>query len=70
MNEWLTLVLELDRIRVRGRRKSYAARLQEEGRHTVSKINRAISMKIVVEDIKNCSILAVRERLKTLSQRS
>ena len=29
-------IKESDRIRVRGRREPYAARLQEEGRHAVS----------------------------------
>ena len=54
---------------MRGRRKFYAARPQEEGRHAFSKINRAVSMKIVIEDSKRCNILEVRERLKTVSQR-
>ena len=34
---------------------------QEEGKHTVSKINRAVGMKITEEDIKRCNIPALRE---------
>ena len=59
-------IREIDRIGVRGRRKPCAARLNEEGRHAVSKINRTISMKIMIEDGKRFNILAVRERLKTV----
>ena len=59
-------IRELDRIRVRGR-KSCAVRSQEAERHTVSKINRPVNMKI--DDSKSCNILAKRERLKTVSQR-
>ena len=54
---------------MRGRRKSCAARPQEDGRHAVSKINRAVSMKIGIEDSKRCNIPAKRESLKTVSQR-
>lgn len=43
-------VREVDRIGVRERRKSCAARPWEEGRHAVSKIRRAVGMKIAVED--------------------
>ena len=46
---------------MRGRRKSCAA-CPQEGRHAVSKINRAISMKITIEDSKRCNILAKRKR--------
>ena len=55
--------------RVRGRRKTQAERLQEEWRHAVSQINRAVSIKIVIEDSKRYNILAKRERerLKTVS---
>ena len=54
---------------VRGRRKSCAAKLQENRRHAISKINGAVSMKIVIEDRKRFNILAKRKRLKTVSQR-
>ena len=38
-------------------------------RHAVSKINRSVSMKIVMEYSKRCIILVVRKRPKTISQR-
>ena len=62
-------IRELDRIGVRGRRKSCAMRPQEEGRHAVSNITRAVSMKIAIGDRQRCSIPARREGMKTLSQR-
>ena len=43
-------IREVDRIGVRERRQSCAARPPEEGRHAVSKIRRAVSMKVTVED--------------------
>ena len=48
---------ELTRIGVRGRRKSCAARSQEEGRQ-------AVSMKIAIKDSKMCNIPAMRKRFK------
>ena len=54
-------IRELDRIGVRGRRKSCAARPQEDRRHAVSKINRAASIKIVTEHSKRCNMPAKRE---------
>ena len=60
---------EVDRIGVRGRGKSCAARLWEQGRHAVSKIRRAVSMKITVKDSKRGNIAAMRKRFKTVSQR-
>ena len=54
---------------MRGRRKSHVVRLQEEGRYAVSMINRAVSMKMTIEDSKRCNIPTKRERLKTVSQR-
>ena len=51
------------------KRKSYAARPEEEGRHAVSNINRVVRMKIATEDTKRCSIPTKRERLKTVSPR-
>ena len=52
---------ELDRIEVREKRKSCVAWLQEDGRYAVSKINRAVSMKITIKDSKRWNIL-VEER--------
>ena len=57
----------MDRIGLRERRTSCAARLREEGRHAVNKIRRTVSMKIMVEDSKRGNIAAMRERLKTVS---
>ena len=55
---WLTLALELDRIGMR--RRSCATRLQKKGRHAVCKINRAVGMKLAIEESKRCNILAKR----------
>ena len=46
---------------MRERRKSCAARPKKEGRHAVSKIRRAVSMKIAVENTKKCNIATMRE---------
>ena len=58
---------ELDRIIVRGRRKSCVVR------HAANKIISEVSMKIAIDDIKRCNIPAERERererLETVSQR-
>ena len=54
---------------MRGRSKSCAARLREEGKHAVSKVRRAVNVKIVVENGKRCNTGAVRKSLKTVSQR-
>ena len=51
-------VRELDRIGVKGRRKSCEARPQEGRRHAVSKIDRAVCMEMAIEDSKRCNILA------------
>ena len=51
------------------RSKSYAARPREQGRHAVSEISRAVSMKITVKENKRGNIAAMRKRLKTVSQR-
>ena len=59
----------MNRIGVRERRKLCVASPQEEGRHAVSKINRAFDMKIAIEDSERCNIMPKRERLKTVSQR-
>ena len=59
----------MDRIGVRGRGKSCAARPREKGRHTVSENRRAISMEVVVKESKGGNIQAMRKRLKTVSQR-
>ena len=60
-------VRELDKLGVRERRVSCKAR-QEEGRHAVSNIYRAVTMKIVIEHIKRCNISTVRERLRTVGE--
>ncbi|MPC81589.1 hypothetical protein E2C01_076214 [Portunus trituberculatus] len=59
----------MDRIGMIERRKPSAARPQEEVRHAVSKIKRAVSMKIAIKDSKRCNIPEVRKRLKTVNQR-
>ncbi len=43
-------ISKVDRIGMRGSRKSCAARPRERGRHAVSKFKRAVAMKIAVED--------------------
>ena len=53
---------------MRGRGKSCAARPQEQGRHAVSKIRRAVSMKIALKVSKRGNIVAMRKRLKIVSQ--
>ena len=60
-------IRKLDRIGVRDIRKPCAVRLQEEGRLAVNKINRAFSVRMVIEDSKRCNIPMLRERLKTVS---
>ena len=62
-------ITEVDRIGVRGRGKSCAARPREQGRYAVSEIRRAVSMKIAVKESKRGNIAAMRQRLKTVSQR-
>ena len=54
---------------MRERRQSCAARPREEERHAVSKIRRAVSMEITVEDSKSGKITAMRERKKTVRHR-
>ena len=54
---------------MRGRGKSCAARPRDQGRHAVAEIRRAVSMKIVVKESKRGNIVAMRKRLKTVSQR-
>ncbi|MPC19032.1 hypothetical protein E2C01_011937 [Portunus trituberculatus] len=62
---WVTLALEVDRIGMRERRKSCAVGSREEGNHAVSKIRRAVGMKMAVRDSKRCNTAALRKRLKT-----
>ena len=62
-------IREVDRMAVRGRGKSCAARSREQGRHEFSKITRAVSMKTEVKKSKRGNIAAIRKRLKTVSQR-
>ena len=54
---------------MRGRGNSCTARPREQGRHAVRKIRRAVSMKILVKETKGGNIVAMRKRLKTVSQR-
>ena len=54
---------------MRESRESCAARPREGGRHAVSKIRRAVTMKIAVEERERSNITTVFERLKTVSQR-
>ena len=54
---------------MRGRGNSCAARPWEQGRHAVSKIRRAVNMKIALKDSKRGNISAMIKRLKTISQR-
>ena len=60
----------MDRIGVRERSKSCAARPREQRRHAVSEIRRAVSMKIAVKESKRGNIAAMRKGLKIVSQRS
>ena len=62
-------IRKVDRIGMRERGQSCAARPREEGRHAVSKIRRAVSMKISVEDRERQQCGEKREGLKTVSQR-
>ena len=62
-------IREVHRIGVRGRSKSCAARPQEQGRHAISEIRRAVSMEVAVKDRKRGNIAAMRKRVKTVSQR-
>ena len=55
-------IREVDRIGVRGRGKSCAARPRDHGRH-------AVTTKIAVKASKRGNIAAMRKRLKTVSQR-
>ena len=57
---WGSDSLVCTRIEMRERRKSCVARLQKEGRHAVSKVSRAITMKIAIEDSTRYNIQAER----------
>ena len=52
----ISSIRELDKIGLRGRRKSCVERPQEDGKHAVSKINRAVYMKRAIEDSKRCNM--------------
>ena len=54
-------IREVDRKKMRVRSQSCAARPQEKGRHSVSKIRRTVSMKITVEDSERGNTAAMRE---------
>ena len=49
---------------MRGRGKSCAARPQEQGRHAVTTIRRAVTMKIEVKESKRANIAAMRKKLR------
>ena len=51
----------MERIGVRGRSKSCAARPREQGRHAVSEIRRAVSMKIAIKENKRGNIAAMKK---------
>ena len=55
-------IREVERIRLKERRKSCAARVEEEGRHAVSKVKIAAGRQIAVEDSKPVQHSAGRER--------
>ena len=55
-----SFIREVDRMEVRGRGKSCAARPREQGRHAVSEIRRTVSMKIAVKESKRGNIVAMR----------
>ena len=63
-------IREMDRIGVKGRRNPFAVRMQEqeEVRQSVSKINRAVSVKIARKDSNGCNIPPMEERLRTVNQ--
>ena len=61
MNEWEYWFRWTEyRIGMRGNRKPCVARPQEE--FSTCRISRAVSMKMVIEDIKRCHIPAKREK--------
>ena len=62
-------ISKVDRKGSRGRGKSCEERSREQGRHAVSKIRRAVIMKIALKESKRGNIEAMRKRLKTVSQR-
>ena len=65
-------IIEVDRIRVRERRKCCAARPREEGTHAVSKMRRAVCMKIAMKYNKKCNVMAREEETENgqLEERS
>ena len=62
-------IREVDIIGVRGRSKSCERRPREQGKHVISKIRRAVSMKIELKESKRGNIAGMSKRLKTVSQR-
>ena len=62
-------ISEVNRIGVRGRGKSCVARPREQGRHAVSEIRRAVSMKIAVKESKRGNIAAMRKKEAEDSQK-
>ena len=63
-------IREVDRIGVRERRESCAARPREEGKHVVSKIKRAVSVKIVIQSIRGVELMRRKVFDFTLSKRA
>ncbi len=59
----------LDRIRVSKSGKLSSARPQEGGRHAVSKLRRAVSMKIAIKDRQRSNSAARFKAKKTVSER-
>ena len=62
-------IREVDRIGVRERRQSCAARPQEEGTHAVSKFRKAVSVGNAVKDSERCNIAAEIQSLKRVGER-
>ena len=54
---------------MRGKTKPCGTRPHKERIHVVNKIEKTVRMEKTIEDSKRCNILAVRKRLKTVSQR-
>ena len=59
-------IRKLDRIGIRVSGESCAAGPREGGRHAVSKIRRAVTMKIAIKDNKRSNTAAMFKRLKTV----
>ena len=60
-------IKEVERIRVRERRKTCAGGQWEEERLADSKIRGAVGMKMAIKDSKRCNIALIRNKLKTVN---